>query len=142
MKTLEQRRASYAYTRLEQVYGQYDSAGEDNKKAASEKKRVAPYLYRLPAMLLTNGLGHTLAFLQSKGSDEQWDAEYVAFDIVAEWLVEHRELYAGPRREIVKRMMEGSRHTYRLATQETWALLAWLKNFAQKHGGAADANIS
>ena len=55
MRTLEQKRASFAWDRVVAIR-------EGNKDAA----KIAMHIQRLPAMVLANGLGETLAFLLQK----------------------------------------------------------------------------
>lgn len=141
MKTLEQRRAAYAWNKLEELLGKpvVHSNRSAGGKGGTEASRVVVYLQRLPAMVLTNGLGQTLAFLLSRSEGVTQDPAYVVFDVIAEWLVDHRRFYDGERRRLLAALMEGDRGTYRLAQYETWELLSWLKSFAQAYDPSANS---
>lgn len=122
--TLEQQRAEFALKKIEQL-------SEQKEKA----KEAALYIRRLPAMTFGNGLGQALAFLlaKTKSNDEQALAVHPAgqvYLIIAEWLVEKREVYSGKPVDLIKAMMSNNRGRYMIAQEETWALLDWLKKFA------------
>lgn len=123
MRTLEQKRALFAWDRVVAIR-------EGNKDAA----KIAMHIQRLPAMVLANGLGQTLAFLLQKSGNKS-GAEYVVYDILAEWIVDQRELYEGPRDQLMERLIAGDRFLYQQAQEEVWALLVWLKKFAAAYLG-------
>jgi CRISPR-associated protein Cmr5 len=118
MRTLEQKRASFAWDRVVAIR-------EGNKDAA----KIAMHIQRLPAMVLANGLGETLAFLLQKSGNKS-GPEYDVYDILAEWIVDERKLYEGPRNQLLERLIAGDRFLYQQAQEEVWALLVWLKKFA------------
>ncbi len=132
MRTLEQRRAHYAWMRIETV-------SEGDKGTAND---VAMYLKGMPAMVLANGLGQSLAFMLSKAKGNEADAHYIVYDMIAEWLVDRRNVYGGPKAKLMLAIIEGDRATYQQAQEETWALLVWLKKFADAYirPNAAGAN--
>lgn len=109
-QTVEQERAAYA---LECVR----RAAQRGEKQAGEYGRE---MKGLPAMLLVNGLGQTLAFLRAKGKS----------DVYADL-----SRGVGPRLRLEGDLLvEVTRMdvaTYRLAQAEALALLAWLKRFAE-----------
>ncbi|MGI6558007.1 MAG: type III-B CRISPR module-associated protein Cmr5 [Limnochordia bacterium] len=118
MRTLEQQRASFAWKWIASVR-------EGNKDAA----KIAMHLQRLPAMVLTNGLGQTLAFLLQK-SDNKASPEYDVYDVLAKWIVDERKLYEGTRDQLMQRLITGDRFLYQQAQEEICALLVWLKKLA------------
>ncbi len=70
MKTLEQERAKFAYEKVMSVKGK------------SFEEEYARYVKSAPALILTNGLGNTLAFFRSKKKDG-YDK---LLEHIAEWL--------------------------------------------------------
>jgi len=132
VRTLEQERAHYAWTRVKAV-------NEGDKGTAND---VAMYLKGMPAMVLSNGLGQSLAFMLSKAKGNQADAHYIVYDMIAEWLVDKRNVYGGSKAELMLAIIEGDRAIYQQAQGETWALLVWLKKFADAYirPGAAGAD--
>ena len=118
MRMLEQERALFAW---EQV----SSVRKGNAKVA---KDVAMYIKGMPAMVLANGLGQTLAFLLQKAGGNQTDPEYIVYDILAKWIMDRRKIYEGPRAHLMKKLIEGDRYLYQQSQEEIWALLCGLRN--------------
>jgi len=104
---------------------------------------------RAPAMVLTCGLGQTLAFLYGKGSKngrvERNSAEGQLYLHITGWLCrqsEPRGVYAESTAPAagegddetgatLERIVWGGTVLYRRATREVLALLEWLKSFAE-----------
>lgn len=117
MKLLSQKRATYALGRVQE-------AGKDHKYARLCRD--------LPAMLLQNGLGQSLAFLLSKGggmSDEgdEKAAQRLYADISG-WLIRERRHYAGD--DLIEAVIRGDRRDYVAAHEEALEMSGWLKQFA------------
>ena len=74
-QTLEQKRASYSYDCV------------DNIKNLPFAEKFKTLVKRTPTLILTNGLGNTLAFLFSKGKDEHIALAY----IIGRYLFEENE---------------------------------------------------
>ncbi len=122
MKTLDQVRAQYAWERL----------GQDGRAGSKEYRNLAK---GMPALVMTNGLLQALAFLKSKGRNEhdwlfQDIADWLGNDEVAvlpeaglDWVAATQELVALEPAE------------YRRATEETLAILKWIRQFADARGG-------
>lgn len=125
MRLLEQRRAEYAWQRIDAT----------KKELGDGAKDVAMHLRGMPAMVLANGLGQSLGFMLAKAKGNPKDPHYVVYDIIAEWLVERRSIYAGQRRDLIQSIMAGDRAVYQQAQEETWALLVWLKKFGDAYIG-------
>lgn len=128
MRTLEQERALFAWERINSVCMEHPTQAKD----------VAMHIKKMPAMVLANGLGQALAFLLQKDEGNRSGPEYIVYDIIAEWIVEERKLYTGPRADLMSRLIQGDRFLYRQAQEETWALLVWLKKFAEAYIGAGE----
>lgn len=123
MRTLEQERALFAWEQVSSI----------RKGDAKVAKDVAMYIKRTPAMVLTNGLGQTLAFLLQKAEGNRATAGYIVYDIFAKWIVDERRIYEGPRADLMKKLIEGDRYLYRQSQEEIWALLVWLKKFSDAY---------
>lgn len=122
MRTLEQKRAARAWECIAQV--KHNHTGQKEYQTRAKK---------LPAMLKTNGLGQTLAFLKSKGGVEE-----TLYGHLSHWLTDERE---SPLRwtngdnqaltgELMVRVQQTTSLIYRQATEEALAFAGWLKRFA------------
>jgi len=132
-KTLEQKRAEYAFNKIKEVVGK------------SYEKDFSSLIGRLPTLILTNGFGNTLAFLFSKGKDHH----LVAVAIIVNWLFNETDLkifktdfnkeWVNNPEAIRKNIgnilnpivLNASTEEYILATEETLRLLNWLKRFSE-----------
>jgi len=113
LRTLEQDRARYAWNCVQKV---------KNQTFAGDYRTIA---VKVPSLILTNGLGQTLAFLRSKPDRLHFQSIYRH---LAEW-VGNRVHASGDLLDwLVK---EATSQQYRLATMEALALLQWLKRFAE-----------
>lgn len=109
MKLLSQKRAAYALERVQEAQGNHE---------------YARLCRDLPAMLLQNGLGQSLAFLSSRKEN---DADKLYGDISG-WLIQERRIYTG--NDLIKAVMDGDRDEYMAAQEESLELSGWLKRFA------------
>jgi CRISPR-associated protein Cmr5 len=79
-------------------------------------------------LVLTNGLGQTLAFLKSKSDHEK----ELLYEHLSVWLL--AQMTWSPqtqqKTDLLERLIHESSATYRRATIETLAFLNWLKRFA------------
>ncbi len=112
-QTLEQKRAQHAWSCVQEV---------KDKPFAGDYRTIA---VKVPSLIVTNGLGQTLAFLRSKPDRQHFQmlyrhlADWVGSKVHADgdllsWLVNN-----------------ATSQQYRLATMEALALLQWLKRFAE-----------
>lgn len=112
-KTLGQQRAAYCLEKLE--------------KLACSRADFKPLSAGLPAMILQNGFGQTLAFLQAKGKDKH----VAAFQIIAGWLIDRKLLTDDDRPAGILKQISGLEQAkYLHAQKETLAMLEWLKRYA------------
>ena len=114
-QTLEQKRAVFAWERVKSL--------DDGLK-----DKAGMYIRRLPAMTFSNGLGQTLAFLWAKGAEDR--SALIVYEILADWLISRRQIYGGDRKHLIETIARDDRFRYQLAQEEIWALLNWLKKFA------------
>lgn len=112
--TLGQQRANFCLERLENLLCNH--------------KDFKSFSAGLPAMILQNGFGQTLAFLVSKGKDK--DKHHVGFTIISDWLVNRKLINDGQPREILSQISTMEQREYLYAQRETLAMLEWLKRYA------------
>lgn len=82
-----------------------------------------------PVMILTNGLGQTLAFFisKSKGINEY----SLLYTHLNEWLANNVVWSTGnTASELIERVINEPSQGYRMATEESLAFLSWIKRFA------------
>jgi len=121
-RTLGQERAAFA---LEQLRNRLSNASD------KIKKEFPAFTAGLPAMILQNGFGQTLAFLLAKAGDNQADKHYIAFEIITDWLREKEVLNGESKEEVmeyISNQMDQAQYLH--AQRETLAMLEWLKRFA------------
>ncbi len=127
VKTLEQKRASYAFEKIKAVKGQ------------SYEKDFSSLISKLPTLILTNGLGNTIAFLFSKGKEHH----IKAINIIVEWLLKESDLkilsaskidFNNPKNSIQEILdsivLNTDIQQYTYAIEETLRLLNWLRRFS------------
>lgn len=114
MRTLGQQRAQFCLEQLEAV-------------PAALREEFKPFSAGLPAMILQNGFGQSLAFLQAKGKDKHKQG----FSIITSWLVQCKIVSDAPRDvEILMQISSMDQKNYLHAQKETLAMLEWLKRYA------------
>ncbi len=109
MQTLEQERAEYAWAKVKGQNGNYRSL----VKSA-------------PAMVMTNGLMQTLAFLQGKGQKQKHHKDLLV-DITG-WLKEKGILSETDFSKVMSELYKKSSSEYQRATEEAMAILRWLRH--------------
>ncbi len=119
-QTLDQQRAKRAWDDIQSVANRLD---DFRKKYGSLARKV-------PMLVLTNGLGQTLAFLRSKGKDDQSDEHNVLFRHLSAWTIS--QVASNTSNEsLLEWVLTQDSATYRRATTEALAYLIWLKRFAE-----------
>lgn len=122
IQTLEQRRASKAWEFVNEV--------KDDIKS-----RYRSLALKAPVLILTNGLGQTLAFLKSKKENEH----QLFYTHIQTWLIEETKIYESSG-DLLKKIMEGDSTKYRQATNEALAFISWIKRFAEAVLPAKEGN--
>jgi CRISPR-associated protein Cmr5 len=118
-QTKEQQRAARAWECITEIKQKGKEPGEKYRSLAQ----------KMPAYILTNGLGQSLAFLKSKPSDEHG------------WLYEHLSNWVRPQvdsasdQSLLQWVIDNDSNAYRRATTETLAFLTWLKRLAEAELG-------
>ena len=131
MRTLEQERAKYALKCIDEV----------KLKSNSElEKNYSSYVKKSPALILTNGLGNTLAFYKSKigkeGSEKK--PEKLAYELlynhINNWVSgkEYDKVNFTKGQDLLEWITKtaSSLEVFQ-ATQEVIRLLTWMSKFAK-----------
>jgi len=128
MKTLEQKRSNYAFECISEI--KRESLRKEDR---SFEKDVSSLISKLGTLILTNGLGNTLAFLFAKGKDHHLEV----IVIISNWLFRQEE--PGFKRdnvkvrieEIMKKLvLDATVEQYMYYTEETLRLVNWLRRFS------------
>jgi CRISPR-associated protein Cmr5 len=112
-QTLAQQRSTFALQEIQELRG--------------ETEAFAKFVKGLPAMILQNGLGHTLAFLLSKKENKH----LAAFRIIVKWLKEQKIIQTTSDGEAVIGLSQLGQGDYLRAQQETLAVVEWVKRYAE-----------
>ena len=118
MQTKEQKRSQFA---LEQITAHFQDRVDEE---------TANFIVGMPTMILTNGLGQSMAFLLSK-KDPQGKYGRV-FDIIRTWLEQDFQALCAPSKmEFLRQFSKLDQSVYLTAQKETLAVLQWLKRYAR-----------
>ncbi len=127
-KTKEQERAASAWSVVKTL---------PNEKQTKEK--YGSTVKKMPAMVLTNGLGATLAFLRAKAThkpDKQPTADNkanrLAYEHVSLWVT--REIDGTSGKNLLETICDEDSNYYRRATTESLSYLNWLRRFVEAEG--------
>jgi CRISPR-associated protein Cmr5 len=122
---LEKGRAEFAYKCVEKAIEIF----KDNSKKQKEYKS---YTRKIPTMILSNGLGQTLAFVKAKSEKGN------AYDLIYSQLTEYmksahtvRIQMPKEKNDFVEWVISCDSSKYRYITQEILAFLNWLRRFAE-----------
>ena len=118
IKDLEKQRAEFAFECVEKVI-------EKNGKDLKTSNEYKSYVKKIPAMIQTNGLGATLAFMYSKKKTYE-----IIYKQIDEWLKKERKLKDNSD-ELVKWVIHLDSSKYKHITNEVMALFLWLRRFAE-----------
>ena len=124
VQTKQQRRAEFALESL-----------QDKVKRDNVEKKLATFIVGMPNMILSNGLGQSLAFLKAKGKGEH----NFVFNVIKEYLCKNYEVVFGkPVQDnfqddfdFLKKFTEISQGDYIKMQDETLRMLEWLKRYAR-----------
>jgi len=115
-QTLQQERAASAWKAVESV-------------PKDEHGKYGSLVRGLPALIQTDGLGQTLAFLRAKGQDKV-NAHQIAYNQISQWVTGQ----LGTKEALLDFILRTDTATYRRATTEALAYLQWIKRFAEAKG--------
>jgi len=134
-KSIEKERMSFSYDFV-----------KGNISDKTDAKKFEAYVQKVPAFIMTNGLGNTLAYLTTQ-KDEQWKNVQ---KVVCEWLKqvdnplrERLESTDGILENVLEIMKDNDFHDreYRAVTVEILALFNWLRRFAKAHRLTFDSKM-
>ena len=128
MKTLEQERSNYAFECISEIKKEKDKNFEKN---------ASSLIAKLGTLILTNGLGNTLAFLFSKAKNHHLET----IVIISNWLYklegQNKEVNSGNVKEKEKIdqimrdfVLDVDVEKYMYYTDETLRLINWLRRFS------------
>ena len=120
-QTREQKRAKAAWGNVQEV----------DKKSPDVKKKYRGLVLKPPVMILTNGLGQTLAFLKSKGKGNTNDAHETVYAHLQDWLFGELSWTGTNHATLIERVLNTASEVYRQSTTETLSYLHWLRRFAE-----------
>src|SRR3990167_2111292 len=138
LQTLEQKRAKGAWSYIDYVNNDLDRG--EIKDISKFQNEYCSTVMKLSSLILTNGLGQTLAFLKSKGKGEKKKPQEMVYQHLQEWLINIDVINWGSvkKGELIERIMLIDSNKYRLVTTEALSFLNWLKRFEDamlKSGG-------
>ena len=125
MKTLEQERSSYAFECISKIKGK------------NFEKDASSLIAKLGTLILTNGLGNTLAFLFSKAKNHHHHLETIV--IISNWLYKlegrKKEINEDNVQQKIDQIMRDfvlgvGVEKYMYYTDETLRLINWLRRFS------------
>jgi CRISPR-associated protein Cmr5 len=114
-KTKEQERAAQAWKDVSGV------------KTKTFEGLYGGWVKKLPALILTNGLGQALAFLLAKGKRQE--AAKTLYDHLSKWIMAEVAQVQGVK--LLDWLIKHDSAQYRRATTEALAFVNWLKRFAE-----------
>jgi CRISPR-associated protein Cmr5 len=119
-QTLDQRRAKRAW----------EDVQEAKVRSSDFKKKYGGLARRVPMLVLTNGLGQTLAFLQSKRKKAQNGEHTLLYRQLSVWTMGEIAVDS-EEKDLLSWILQTDSAAYRRATVEALAYLGWLKRFAE-----------
>ncbi|HHO74856.1 MAG TPA: type III-B CRISPR module-associated protein Cmr5 [Deltaproteobacteria bacterium] len=113
MNTMGQQRSAFALKKVSEI-------------RPDLKEKFEPFSAGMPAMILQNGLGQSMAFLIAKGTD----THTTMFEIIQEWLDNAKCISSAGGKDFIGKLSEVEQSKYLLAQKETLKLLEWVKRYA------------
>jgi CRISPR-associated protein Cmr5 len=96
------------------------------------RKGYSSLARKVPMLVLTNGLGQTLAFLKAKGKNDPADEHTVLFRHLSNWVLSQvASSTPASNGDLLQWVLQNDSAAYRRATIESLAFLTWLKRFAE-----------
>lgn len=121
-QTLDQKRAAHSLSKVREIQA---------KLSEQEADDYAGYVVRLPADILSSGLGQALAQLQAVAKQNHNDPHYLVYHHLQTWLCrnEPEAPYPGAK-DLLEALMTHDRFQYQWALNEAMAWLEWHKKLA------------
>jgi len=122
IQTKQQKRAAFALKQIKNF--------KDAKKDDKEFHELANFIVGVPNMILSNGLGQTLAFLLTKK-----DKQKKTFWVIKDWLESSDNSFftskANDEMEFLTQFTTVDQRKYLSMQEETLRLMEWLKRYAR-----------
>ncbi|MCK9222034.1 MAG: type III-B CRISPR module-associated protein Cmr5 [Limnochordia bacterium] len=134
--SLDQQRAQDVATKIaaltDEVAKKVDNRQQDWIRRYSNRVEC------LPATILMNGLGQSMATLLAAANKDQHSADYQLYAHIEAWLCRDHKLAPFQVREggscdLMDAIINSDRHTYLWAQEETLAWLVWMKKFTRAY---------
>jgi len=122
IENIEHERAKEAWSCIGYVNEEIESR--------SFKKEYRSIVMKLPTLIITNGLGQTLAFLKSKSKGDKNKPEEKVYQDIDGWLSKSKNIHWNAKGELIERVIALPNDKFRQVTVETLAFLSWMKRFA------------
>jgi len=119
IKNIEHERAKEAWNCVDYV---------NSEEKDKFKKEYRSIVMKSPTMVITNGLGQTLAFLKSKGKNDASKPEEKLYRDIDSWL--GKQIQWTAKGGLMERVIALPNDKFRYATAETLSYLSWIKRFA------------
>ena len=119
IQTKQQKRAEFALKSLEKFEGK------------EVPKDHAQFIVGVPTMILTNGLGQTLAFLKAKSAKKK-ERGFV-YETMKAYLIKEFPVFSACKDDVdfLKKLNESSQADYIRMQRESLLMLEWLKRYAR-----------
>jgi CRISPR-associated protein Cmr5 len=127
MRMLDQERARNAWD----VVKRLETKAEGQPKQKEWNDLYASYVSRLPATIISCGIGQTAASLLAADKGEKNSPHYMLYRHMEKWLCRNDEAAPYPNSEcLMEAVLANDREHYMQAQAEALAWLDWLKKFA------------
>jgi len=100
------------------------------RKVQGQNRDYRNLVKSAPAMVMSNGLMQTLAFLKSKGKDKGIDHHTMVLNHIIGWLHEKKILKGNNFSSAMTDLYGMSSFEYQRATDEALAILRWMRHLA------------
>jgi len=122
IQTKQQKRAAFALKQIKNL--------KDTKKDDKEFHELANFIVGVPNMILSNGLGQTLAFLLTKK-----DKQKKTFWVIKDWLESDDNSFftskSNTEMDFLTQFTTVEQRKYLSMQDETLRLMEWLKRYAR-----------
>lgn len=119
LENIEHERAKEAWNCIDYV---------NSEKTDTFKKEYRSIVMKSPTLILTNGMGQTLAFLRSKGKGDESRPEEKLYRDIESWL--DKRMRWTTKGGLMEKIIALPNDKFRYATSETLSYLSWMKRFA------------
>jgi CRISPR-associated protein Cmr5 len=130
LPTLDQRRSKHAW---EAVTSFAKIAANGKRTYGEDAKEYAREAKKLPARIITAGLGPSLAFIKSKAKEKKPNLNRL-HDHLTNWVLVKCPVPGKVPDSLLLSIIEGDSDFLRRATAESLAYLQWLVRFADAEG--------